>query len=34
MKSLDCLVRLGRTVKIVVGPEGKAADECVEVVAA
>ncbi len=34
MKMMDCLVRLGRTVKIVVGPEGKAADERVEVVAA
>ena len=34
MKMMDCLVRLGRTVRIVVGPESKAADERVEVVAA
>jgi predicted XRE-type DNA-binding protein len=34
MKMMDCLVRLGHTVKIVVGPESKAADERVEVVAA
>lgn len=34
MKMMDCPVRLGRPVKIVVGPEGKAADERVEVVAA
>jgi predicted XRE-type DNA-binding protein len=34
MKSLDCLVRLRRGVKIVVGPVSKAADERVEVVAA
>jgi predicted XRE-type DNA-binding protein len=34
MKMMDCLVRLGRTVKIVVGPESKAADERVKVVAA
>ena len=34
MKMMDCLVRLGRTVKIVVGPGSIAADECVEVVAA
>lgn len=34
MKMMDCLVRLGRTVKIVVGPESEAADERVEVVAA
>lgn len=34
MKMMDCLVRLGRGVKIVVGPESKAADERVEVVAA
>jgi hypothetical protein len=34
MKMMDCLVRLGRGVKIVVGPEGEAADECVKVVAA
>jgi predicted XRE-type DNA-binding protein len=34
MKMMDCLVRLGRAVKIVVGPEGQAADQHVEVVAA
>ncbi len=34
MKMMDCLVRLGRTVKIVVGPEGGAGDERIEVVAA
>ncbi len=34
MKMMDCLVRLGRPVKIVVGPERKAADQRVEVVAA
>jgi len=34
MKMMDCLVRLGRPVKIVVGPEGKAAAERIEVVAA
>jgi len=34
MKMMDCLVRLGRPVKIVVGPESKAAYERVEVVAA
>jgi hypothetical protein len=34
MKMMDCLVRLGRTVKIVLGPEGEAADERIEVVAA
>jgi predicted XRE-type DNA-binding protein len=34
MKMMDCLVRLGRAVKIVVGPECKAADERVKVVAA
>jgi predicted XRE-type DNA-binding protein len=34
MKMMDCLVRLGRPVKIVVGPEGEAADERIEVVAA
>jgi predicted XRE-type DNA-binding protein len=34
MKMMDCLVRLGRAVKIVVGPESEAADERVEVVAA
>jgi len=34
MKMLDCLLRLGRAVKIVVGPEGEAAEERIEVVAA
>jgi predicted XRE-type DNA-binding protein len=34
MKLMDCLVRLGRGVKIVVGPEGKAAEDRIEVVAA
>ena len=34
MKMMDCLVRLGRAVKIVVGPEGQTADDRVEVVAA
>jgi predicted XRE-type DNA-binding protein len=34
MKMMDCLIRLGRPVRIVVGPEGQAADERVEVVAA
>ena len=34
MKMMDCLVRLGRAVKIVVGPECEDADERVEVVAA
>jgi predicted XRE-type DNA-binding protein len=34
MKMMDCLVRLGRTVKIVVGPRSEGADERVEVVAA
>ncbi len=34
MKMMDCLVRLGRTVKIVVGPETESADERIEVVAA
>ena len=34
MKMMDCLVRLGRPVKIVVGPETKSAKERVEVVAA
>jgi predicted XRE-type DNA-binding protein len=34
MKMMDCLVRLGRAVRIVVGPEGEAADERIEVVAA
>jgi predicted XRE-type DNA-binding protein len=34
MKMMDCLLRLGRAVKIVVGPETEAADEHIEVVAA
>src|ERR1017187_1681910 len=34
MKMMDCLVRLGRGIKIVVGPEGEAAEERIEVVAA
>jgi predicted XRE-type DNA-binding protein len=34
MKMMDCLLRLGRAVKIVVGPETEAADERIEVVAA
>ena len=34
MKMIDCLIRLGRPVRIVVGPEGQAADERIEVVAA
>jgi predicted XRE-type DNA-binding protein len=34
IKMMDCLVRLGRGVKIVVGPEGKKAAGRVEVVAA
>jgi predicted XRE-type DNA-binding protein len=34
MKMMGCLVRLGRGVKIVVGPEGGATDERIEVVAA
>ena len=34
MKMMDCLVRLGRPVKIVVGPESKTAEERIEVVAA
>ena len=34
MKMMDCLVRLGRTVKIVVGPARKAAADRIEVVAA
>ena len=34
MKMMDCLVRLGHAVKIVVGPEGQVADQRVEVVAA
>ena len=34
IKMMDCLVRLGRAVKIVVGPEGEAVYDRVEVVAA
>lgn len=34
MKLMDCLVRLGRAVKIVIGPAGEAADDRIEVVAA
>jgi predicted XRE-type DNA-binding protein len=34
IKMMDCLVRLGREVKIVVGPEGKRATGRLEVVAA
>jgi predicted XRE-type DNA-binding protein len=34
MKMMDCLLRLGRAVKIVVGPETKAAEDRIEVVAA
>lgn len=34
MKMIDCLVRLGREVKIVVGPEKKKANGRLEVVAA
>ena len=34
MKMMDCLVRLGCPVKIVVGPEGEVSDERIEVVAA
>ena len=34
VKMMDCLVRLGRGVRIVVGPEGKKAAGRVEVVAA
>ena len=34
MKMIDRLIRLGRPVRIVVGPEGQLADERVEVVAA
>jgi predicted XRE-type DNA-binding protein len=34
MKMMDCLLRLGRAVKIVVGPETESADEHIEVVAA
>ena len=34
MKMMDCLVRLGREVKIVVGPQKKTSAERIEVVAA
>ncbi len=34
MKMMDCLLRLGRPVKIVVGPEGQGAEGRIEVVAA
>ena len=34
MKMMDCLVRLGCAVKIVVGPESQATDDRIEVVAA
>jgi predicted XRE-type DNA-binding protein len=34
IKMMDCLVRLGRGVKIVVGPEGRGSARRVEVVAA
>ncbi len=34
MKMMDCLVRLGRPVKIVVGPASKTAGDRIEVVAA
>jgi len=34
MKMMDCLVRLGREVRIVVGPEKKAGSERIQVVAA
>jgi len=34
IKMMDCLVRLGCAVKIVVGPEGEASGESIEVVAA
>ncbi len=34
MKMMGCLVRLGCTVKIVVGPEGQTSDDRIEVVAA
>jgi predicted XRE-type DNA-binding protein len=34
MKMMDCLVRLGRAVKIVVRPEGQASDNRIEVAAA
>jgi hypothetical protein len=34
MKMMDCLLRLGRPVKIVVGPEGEPVEVGIEVVAA
>jgi predicted XRE-type DNA-binding protein len=34
MKMMDCLLRLGRTVKIIVGPETDTAEDRIEVVAA
>ncbi|MGO9338985.1 MAG: helix-turn-helix domain-containing protein [Terracidiphilus sp.] len=34
IKMMDCLIRLGRAVKIVVGPETEATEERIEVVAA
>jgi predicted XRE-type DNA-binding protein len=34
MKMMDCLLKLGRAVKIVVGPETSTSDERIEVVAA
>jgi predicted XRE-type DNA-binding protein len=34
MKMMDCLLRLGRAVKIVVGPAREASDDRIEVVAA
>ena len=34
MKMMDCLIKLGRAVKIVVGPETETGDERIEVVAA
>ena len=34
MKMMDCLLRLGCSVKIVIGPESAIADERIEVVAA
>jgi len=34
MKMMDCLLRLGRAVKIVVGPETDAVEDRIEVVAA
>jgi hypothetical protein len=34
MKMMDCLVRLGREVRIVVGPKKKSGSERIEVVAA